>query len=94
MRCTGTTPEAEAFLALAGAGVPWRPARVRELIAWAERRRVLVDGTRHLIAMLAGFSDAQWLARMRSAMLTLREAAADVAAGREGPAFVGEASSR
>jgi hypothetical protein len=33
------SPATEAFLALAGADVPWRPARVRELVRWAERRR-------------------------------------------------------
>jgi hypothetical protein len=90
LRYHGGSPVAAAFVALVATGVRWRPSRVRELIAWAEKRRVLVDGTRHLIAMLAGFGGAGWRARMRSAILTLRAAAVDVAEGREGEAFTAE----
>jgi hypothetical protein len=46
---SGGSDAARVFLAFVAAGVPWRPERPRALLRWADKRRVLVDGSRHLV---------------------------------------------
>jgi len=89
LRWYGDSPEARTFLALAGANVPWRPARPRELLEWARRRQVLMTDTRLLVALVTGFNDAKRRDRMRAAIKVLREAAAAVERGDEARCMTG-----
>jgi hypothetical protein len=79
------------FFELVLAETPWRVARVRSLIRWAERHRVCAGATdtRYLRLVLAGFGGAGWRARMGAATDALRRAADDVAAGRESYGITG-----
>jgi hypothetical protein len=91
LRWSGQTDAATEFVQLVSAGVPWSPARPRELIRWAERRRVCAtSGERFLTVMLCGFADGKRLQRSWWVMRMLRETAADVANGKEAPLIVGE----
>jgi hypothetical protein len=92
LRFASDTPAGETFRALVAAGTAWRPARVRQMIAWAERRRVYAaeTGERFLTVVLAGFAGAECRERMRAAKQVLRAAAARVASGEESPLLTGE----
>src|SRR6516162_2386521 len=81
LRYAGDTSAAVTFRELIATGSTWRPARVREIIASAERRRVSVgwSSERFLTVVIVGFAGAGWRERMRAAKRVLRQAAEDVA---------------
>jgi hypothetical protein len=90
LRFWSDTDAAVEFRALVAADTPWSPARPRQLLAWAERRLVAVDGARLLAVVLTGFHDSDRQRRLRAATRELRQAAERVADGREAQAMVGE----
>jgi hypothetical protein len=90
LRFWSDTDAAAEFRALVAADTPWSPARPRQLLAWAERRFVAVDGARLLGVVLVGFHDSDRPRRLRKATRELREAAERVADGREAQAMTGE----
>jgi hypothetical protein len=74
---------AQQFRELVAADVPWDADPVRELIRWAHRRKIAVEGVRFLIATLAGFRGPGQVQRFRRAREELRRAVEAVASGAE-----------
>jgi hypothetical protein len=70
LRYAGDTPIAATLFELVAAGAAWRAARVRRMLAGAERHRFCVsyESERYLTIVVAGFAGAELVAQ--SAALT------------------------
>jgi hypothetical protein len=84
MRWHGTTAAVLEFTDHARDGVPWQPGRPRQLLAWLTRHAISAErGPRATVCANVGFRCAERAVLMRQAKAELRQALADVEAGRE-----------
>jgi hypothetical protein len=83
MRWYGDSKPAAQFRDLMATKALWDAEPVRELIRWAHRRKIAVEGERFLTVMLAGFRGPGQVQRRRRARDELRRAMEAVASGAE-----------